>query len=172
MPFPQDEHNSCWRQYSRETAGDLAPMKPRARFRPKPFDPEELIARIRAVLRRTAGSAQPRTMRVADLELDVDGHQALRSGEPVRLSPTEFRLLRYLMLNAGRVVSKRQILEQVWQYDFGGDPSIVDTYISYLRRELDTTEPKLIHTVHGVGADFARNRFVHHGSEDQDLRVL
>jgi two-component system, OmpR family, response regulator len=117
----------------------------------KPFDPEELIARIRAVLRRTGGAARQSALRVADLELDVDGHRALRAGEPVRLSPTEFRLLHYLMLNAGRVVSKRQILDQVWQYDFGGDPSIVDTYISYLRRKVDTTDTKLLHTVHGVG---------------------
>jgi two-component system OmpR family response regulator len=117
----------------------------------KPFDPEELIARIRAVLRRTGGATQRGTLRVADLELDVDGHRALRAGEPVPLSPTEFRLLRYLMVNAGRVVSKRQILDQVWQYDFGGDSSIVDTYISYLRRKIDTTDGKLLHTVHGVG---------------------
>jgi two-component system, OmpR family, response regulator len=117
----------------------------------KPFDPEELIARIRAVLRRTGTATPPNRLRVADLELDVDGHQALRAGEPVRLSPTEFRLLHYFLLNTGRVLSKQQILDQVWQYDFGGDRSIVDTYISYLRRKVDTTEPKLIHTVHGVG---------------------
>lgn len=69
----------------------------------------------------------------------------------MRLSPTEFRLLHFLLANAGRVMSKAQILEQVWRYDFGGDPSIVDTYISYLRRKVDTVAPKLIHTVHGVG---------------------
>ncbi|TYK50935.1 response regulator transcription factor [Actinomadura decatromicini] len=116
----------------------------------KPFDLEELIARIRAILRRTAGQAVV-VLSVGDLELDAEGHQVTRAGRPVRISPTEFRLLRYLMENAGRVVSKTQILDQVWRYDFGGDASIVDTYISYLRRKVDTVEPKLIHTVHGVG---------------------
>jgi two-component system OmpR family response regulator len=116
----------------------------------KPFDLEELIARIRAILRRTSGSPAG-LLTVGDLALDVDGHQVTRSGQPVRLSATEFRLLQYLMQNAGHVVSKTQILERVWAYDFGGDASIVDTYISYLRRKADTTEPKLIQTVHGVG---------------------
>ncbi|MEU6130743.1 response regulator transcription factor [Saccharopolyspora sp. NPDC047091] len=117
----------------------------------KPFDPEELIARIHAVLRRSGHAATSRAMTVADLEVDPDSHQVLRAGQPIRLSPTEFRLLTYLVRNAGQVVSKRQILDEVWQYDFGGDPSIVDTYISYLRRKVDRGEPKLIHTVHGVG---------------------
>ncbi|MGO2111615.1 MAG: winged helix-turn-helix domain-containing protein, partial [Pseudoclavibacter sp.] len=109
-----------------------------------------LIARIRAILRRT--SEQPADLlSVGTLALDVDSHQVTRSGQPVRVSPTEFRLLRYLMENAGRVVSKAQILDRVWSYDFGGDASIVDTYISYLRRKVDTEDPKLIHTVHGVG---------------------
>ncbi|MEO3810525.1 response regulator transcription factor [Sphaerisporangium sp. B11E5] len=116
----------------------------------KPFDLEELIARIRAVLRRT-GSPEASTLVVGDLELDPEAHQTHRAGVPVRLSPTEFRLLHYLVLNAGRVVSKPQILDHVWQYDFAGDSSIVDTYISYLRRKLDPTGPRIIHTVHGVG---------------------
>ncbi|RSN69793.1 response regulator transcription factor [Actinomadura sp. WAC 06369] len=116
----------------------------------KPFDLEELIARIRAILRRTTGH-QADVLRVGELELDVVGHQVTRAGRPVRVSPTELRLLRFLMENAGRVVSKAQILDRVWHYDFGGDASIVDTYISYLRRKVDTGEPKLIHTVHGVG---------------------
>lgn len=81
----------------------------------------------------------------------MTGHQLTRQGQPVRLSPTELRLLHYLMENAGQVVSKAQILDRVWRYDFGGDASIVDTYISYLRRKVDGAEPKLIHTVHGVG---------------------
>ncbi|WP_416976628.1 response regulator transcription factor [Streptomyces sp. T028] len=116
----------------------------------KPFDLEELIARIHAVLRRTGGD--PATvLRVADLELDPEGVQTSRAGNPIRLSPTEFRLLHHLMVNAGRTVSKPQILERVWDYDFGGDVGIVDTYISYLRRKLDNGGPKLIHTVHGVG---------------------
>jgi two-component system, OmpR family, response regulator len=116
----------------------------------KPFDLEELIARIGAVLRRTSGDPTA-LLRVADLELDPDGVQATRTGEPIRLSPTEFRLLRYLMTQAGRTVSKAQILGRVWDYDFGGDTGIVDTYISYLRRKIDNGGPKLIHTVHGVG---------------------
>ncbi len=116
----------------------------------KPFDLEELIARIRAVLRRTT-SHQSDVLTVGVLTLDAEGHQVTRAGHPVRVSPTEFRLLQYLMENAGRVVSKAQILDRVWRYDFGGDVSIVDTYISYLRRKVDTDEPKLIHTVHGVG---------------------
>jgi len=116
----------------------------------KPFDLDELIARIRAVLRRTGvpGSAE---LRVGDLVLDPEGRQVTRSGEPVRLSPTEYRLLHYLLLNAGRVVSRADILDQVWRYDFGGDTSIVDTYVSYLRRKLDTPQRKHITTVHGVG---------------------
>jgi two-component system OmpR family response regulator len=116
----------------------------------KPFDLPELIARIRAVLRRTGGSSAD-TLTVGDLALDPDSRQVTRGGRPVRLSPTEFRLLHHLMRHAGHVVSKAQILEQVWRYDFGGDPSIVDTYISYLRRKIDTGEPRLIQTVHGVG---------------------
>lgn len=116
----------------------------------KPFDLEELIARIRAILRRTSGH-QAGVLAVGALALDTEGHQVTRAGRPVRVSPTEFRLLRYLMENAGRVVSKAQILDRVWRYDFGGDASIVDTYISYLRRKVDSEEPKLIHTVHGMG---------------------
>jgi two-component system OmpR family response regulator len=116
----------------------------------KPFDLEELIARIHAILRRTAGE-HPDVLTVGALALDAEGHQVTRDGRPVRVTATEFRLLRYLMENAGRVVSKAQILDRVWHYDFGGDASIVDTYISYLRRKVDVAEPKLIHTVHGVG---------------------
>ncbi|MET0133398.1 MAG: response regulator transcription factor [Kibdelosporangium sp.] len=116
----------------------------------KPFDLEELIARIRAILRRTKGH-QTDVLTVGTLALDAEGHQVTRAGKPVRVSPTEFRLLHYLMTNAGRVVSKAQILDCVWHYDFGGDASIVDTYISYLRRKVDTEDPKLIHTVHGTG---------------------
>ncbi|WP_169980102.1 response regulator transcription factor [Microbispora sp. H10836] len=117
----------------------------------KPFDLEELLARIEAVLRRAGAAPEDRTLRVADLELDPEGHQVARAGTPVRLSPTEFRLLHYLVLNAGRVVSKAQILEHVWRYDFAGDSSIVDTYVSYVRRKIDRTGPKLIHTMHGIG---------------------
>ncbi|MBT2212942.1 MULTISPECIES: response regulator transcription factor [Actinomadura] len=116
----------------------------------KPFALEELIARIRAILRRTTGR-RTGALTVGPLALDAEGHQVTRAGRPVRVSPTEFQLLRYLMENAGLVVSKAQILDGVWRYDFGGDAGIVDTYISYLRRKVDTGEPRLIHTVHGVG---------------------
>jgi two-component system OmpR family response regulator len=124
----------------------------------KPFDLEELLARIQAVLRRTGLAPDDRTLRAGDLEVDPDGHQVLKAGHPVRLSPTEFRLLHYLILNTGKVVSKARILEHVWQYDFAGDSSIVDTYVSYVRRKADATEPKLIHTVHGVGYVLRRPR--------------
>ena len=87
----------------------------------------------------------------ADLVLDEDAHQVSRAGRPVQLSPTEFNLLRYLMVNAGKVVSKAQILDRVWHYDFGGDGRIVESYISYLRRKIDVTDPQLIHTIRGVG---------------------
>ncbi len=116
----------------------------------KPFDLAELIARIRAILRRTAGHPTG-VLTAGTLTLDAEGHQVTRAGRALRVSATEFRLLHYLMENAGRVVSKAQILDRVWRYDFGGDTGIVDTYISYLRRKVDTEEPKLIHTVHGVG---------------------
>lgn len=119
----------------------------------KPFSLEELVARIRAVLRRSSGTraGERATVNFADIELDEDSHEVLKAGEPVSLSPTEFKLLRYLMENAGRVLSKAQILDHVWQYDFGGDANIVESYISYLRRKVDTTEPRLLHTVRGVG---------------------
>ncbi|MFI9330552.1 response regulator transcription factor [Kitasatospora sp. NPDC052868] len=120
----------------------------------KPFSLEELIARIRAILRRAGGPAEDGRLVVADLTLDPVAHEVTRGGTPVALSPTEFKLLHYLMANVGRVVSKAQILDHVWAYDFGGDLSIVESYISYLRRKLDSGPahgPKLIHTVRGIG---------------------
>jgi two-component system OmpR family response regulator len=117
----------------------------------KPFSLEELTARIRAVLRRTNGDPGPHRLVFADLELDEETHEVVRAGQTVALSPTEFKLLRYLMLNAGRVLSKAQILDHVWQYDFRGDDSIVESYISYLRRKVDMVDPRLIHTLRGVG---------------------
>ncbi|WP_335972041.1 MULTISPECIES: response regulator transcription factor [Streptomycetaceae] len=120
----------------------------------KPFSLEELIARIRAILRRTGGPTDDGRLVAGDLELDPVGHQVLRGGRPISLSPTEFKLLAYLMANADRVVSKPQILDHVWAYDFGGDLSIVESYISYVRRKVDAAAgggPKLIHTVRGVG---------------------
>lgn len=118
----------------------------------KPFSLEELVARIQAVLRR-AGSAgvTDAVLRCADLELDDDAHRVTRGGQDVALSPTEFNLLRFLLTNQGRVLSKAQILDHVWDFDFGGDGGIVETYIGYLRRKVDQCEPKLIHTLRGVG---------------------
>lgn len=120
----------------------------------KPFGLEELVARIRAVLRRTKGSAaEDSVLRVADLAMDEDAHEVSRAGHPVDLSPTEFKLLRYLLLNAGRVVSKAQILDHVWEYDWDGDSAIVESYISYLRRKLAVEPglPDIIQTRRGVG---------------------
>jgi len=120
----------------------------------KPFSLEELIARVRAILRRTGDieiDIDDELIRFADLELNEATHEVRRGGLLIELSPTEFTLLRYLLINADRVVSKAQILDHVWQYDFRGDAGIVETYISYLRRKIDTFEPHLIHTVRGVG---------------------
>jgi two-component system OmpR family response regulator len=119
----------------------------------KPFSLEELTARIRAVLRRTAagGADAPPRLSFADLELDEETHEVWRDDKLVSLSPTEFKLLRYLMVNAGRVLSKAQILDHVWNYDFRGDDNIVESYISYLRRKVDTGDQRLIHTLRGVG---------------------
>jgi len=118
----------------------------------KPFSLEELVARIRALLRR-AGLAKEKdtVLTYADLEMDDDAHRVRRAGEELALSPTEYNLLRYFLLNPGRVLSKAQILDRVWNYDFGGDGGIVETYVGYLRRKVDAIDPKLIHTVRGVG---------------------
>ncbi len=119
----------------------------------KPFSLEEVVARIRAVLRRTGAVAgdMANVLSFADLELDEDAHEVRRGGRVVDLSPTEFKLLRYLLLNPNRVLSKAQILDHVWDYDFGGDGAIVESYISYLRRKIDADAPPLIHTKRGVG---------------------
>jgi two-component system OmpR family response regulator len=120
----------------------------------KPFHLEELVLRIRAILRRGRPSADlpdDGVLRYADLELDQEAHEVSRGGKLVDLSPTEFNLLRYLLTNAGRVVSKAQILDRVWSYDFGGDGRIVESYVYYLRRKIDKWDPPLIHTVRGVG---------------------
>ncbi|AZM62474.1 MULTISPECIES: response regulator transcription factor [unclassified Streptomyces] len=124
----------------------------------KPFNLEELVLRIRAILRRTGGRPADGRLVVGTLELDPDSHQVMRDGRPVQLSPTEFSLLRVLMENAGQVLSKAQLLELVWHYDFGGDDSIVASYISYLRRKVDQDDPKLIHTVRGTGYVLRRPR--------------
>jgi len=118
----------------------------------KPFSLEEVVARIRAVLRRTRGEvADEGTMTFADLELDEDSHEVRRGRRVIDVSPTEFKLLRYLMLNPNRVLSKAQILDHVWDYDFRGESGIVESYISYLRRKIDVEDPPLIHTKRGVG---------------------
>ena len=114
----------------------------------KPFSVEELVARIRAILRRVqpAAASQSR-LAFADLELDEDTHEVWRAGREIELTATEFKLLRYLMLNARHVLSKDQILDHVWNYDFGGNANIVETYVSYLRRKVDAEGAPLIHTV-------------------------
>jgi two-component system, OmpR family, response regulator len=119
----------------------------------KPFSLEEVVARLRGLLRRAgATAARPdATLVVGDLVLDEDAHEVTRGGEEIRLTATEFELLRYLMRNARRVMSKAQILDRVWSYDFGGQANIVELYISYLRRKVDAGREPMIHTMRGVG---------------------
>jgi two-component system, OmpR family, response regulator len=117
----------------------------------KPFSVEELVARVRTVLRRSSPTADAARLAFADLELEEDTREVRRGGRRIDLSPTEFALLRFLLLNARKVMSKAQILDHVWQYDFNGDGRIVETYISYLRKKVDQAGPPLIHTVRGVG---------------------
>jgi two-component system OmpR family response regulator len=119
----------------------------------KPFSLEELVARVRAVLRRTqATPAESSVLRYQDLEIDEDAHQVHRGEREIELTPTEYHLLHYLLMNAGRVVSKAQILDHVWRYDFNGDTGVVETYVSYLRKKVDQDgETPLIQTVRGFG---------------------
>ena len=120
----------------------------------KPFSLDEVIARIHAVVRRSqeqTAAVPGASLTFADIELHADTHEVRKAGELVELSPTEFKLLEYLMTNAGKVLSKSQILDHVWNYDFGGDGNIVESYISYLRKKVDATEPKVIQTLRGVG---------------------
>lgn len=120
----------------------------------KPFSVEELVARVVAVLRRSGvvpGSSGDRRLAFADLELDEDAHEVRRAGKVIELTPTEFRLLHYLLANPRRVLTRDQILDRVWDYDFEGNASVLETYISYLRRKVDAVDPPLIHTVRGVG---------------------
>jgi two-component system OmpR family response regulator len=117
----------------------------------KPFGLEELAARIRTVLRRTRPATSGSVLAFADIELDQDSYEVRRRGHVIDLSPTEFRLLRYLMLNPGRVLTRAQLLAHVWDYDFGGSSTVVSTYVAYLRRKLAHHGPDVIHTQRGVG---------------------
>ena len=121
----------------------------------KPFSLDEVVARIRAVLRRISAAPADTTvegvLRFADLELNEERHEVRRANSAIDLSPTEFALLRYLLENSGRVVSKAQILDHVWRYDYRGDDGVVESYISYLRKKIDRLGPPLIHTLRGVG---------------------
>jgi two-component system, OmpR family, response regulator len=119
----------------------------------KPFSLEEVVARLRALLRRSGATAVRATgeLVVGDLAMDEDGREVTRAGQPVRLTATEFELLRFLMRNPRRVLSKAQILDRVWSYDFGGQANVVELYVSYLRKKIDAGRPPMIHTVRGVG---------------------
>ena len=118
----------------------------------KPFSVAEVIARVHVLLRRSRdGSGDDSVLGYADLVMDENTHQVRRAGRLIELSPTEYRLLRYLLINAGRVVSKAQILDRVWQYDFGGDAAVVEKFVSNLRRKVDIVEPPLLQTVRGFG---------------------
>src|ERR1700729_742467 len=117
----------------------------------KPFSLDEVLERIRAVLRRTGGTAAAARLRVGGLELDEDSHEVRRDGTLIALTPTEFRLLRFLMVNAGRVLSKGQILDHVWDCFPGDSGNVVEPCVSYLRRKVDQGDPRLIRTIRGVG---------------------
>ncbi|HVX69114.1 MAG TPA: response regulator transcription factor [Mycobacteriales bacterium] len=118
----------------------------------KPFSLEEVVARIRAVLRRTQGDGDARpVLRFGDIEMNDESHEVLKAGRGVDLSPTEYKLLRYFLENPQRVLSKAQILDHVWHYDFDGDANVVESYVSYLRRKIDNSEPRLLHTIRSVG---------------------
>jgi two-component system OmpR family response regulator len=122
----------------------------------KPFSGEELIARIRAKLRRVGKAPEIQPLRIHDVALDDDSHTVTKDGVPIDLSPTEFRLLRFLMSNAGTVLSRWQILDHVWSYSYEGDSTIVESFISQLRKKIDTSPPSIIRTVRGIGYRFER----------------
>jgi two-component system OmpR family response regulator len=117
----------------------------------KPFSLEEVVARLQVILRRLGAVSGSSKLALADLEMDDEAHIVRRAGQVVDLSPTEYNLLRFLLINAGKVLSRNQILDHVWQYDFGGHATVVETYISYLRKKIDALGPPLIQTVRGVG---------------------
>ena len=139
---------------ARDTSGDkLAGLAVGDDYVTKPFSIDELVARIRAVLRRTMPDVSDvdGRLRFADLVMDDETHEVWRADELIELTATEFNLLRYLLVNARRVVSKSEILSAVWDYDFEGDANIVETYISYLRKKIDRFDPPLVHTIRRVG---------------------
>jgi len=117
----------------------------------KPFSVEELLARIATILRRFGRGAGESTLRFGDLELDDETREVFRAGAPIELTDTEYRLLRYLIGNPRRVLTRAQILDHVWEYDFAGDARVLETYVSYLRKKLEAHGPRLIQTVRGVG---------------------
>ncbi len=133
----------------------------------KPFGLEELAARIRSVLRRTRPGPENPVLTFADIELDQDSYETRRAGQLIELSPTEFRLLRYLMLNPGRVLTRAQLLAHVWDYDFGGSSTVVATYVAYLRRKLAAYGPDVIHTQRGVGYSLRLPRPGDRGGSDE-----
>jgi two-component system, OmpR family, response regulator len=134
----------------------------------KPFGLEELAARIRTVLRRTRPPADGPVLTFADVELDQESYEVRRSGHLIDLSPTEFRLLRYLMLNSGRVLTRAQLLDHVWHYDFRGSSTVVATYVAYLRRKLVMYGPDVIHTQRSVGYCLRLPLPNHHERPDDD----
>jgi two-component system OmpR family response regulator len=117
----------------------------------KPFSVEELVARVRSILRRTGDLPESQPLTSDKLVLDDDGRRVVRGAEEITLSPTEYRLLRFLIRNAGRVMTKAQIRDYVWDYGFSGEAMVVETFVSSLRKKIDTRPPQLIHTVRGVG---------------------
>ncbi len=117
----------------------------------KPFSVAELIARVNAVLRRTGHGEASTKLVLGDLEMDDEAHEVRRAGQLVDLTATEYRLLRYMLVNARRVLTRAQLLDHVWSYDFGGDAGVLETYVSYLRKKVDFVEPHMIQTVRGVG---------------------
>jgi two-component system OmpR family response regulator len=119
----------------------------------KPFSIEELMARVGAILRRAGevAAADTSILQFADLTMNIDTHEVWRGELGIELTATEFNLLRYLLENARRVISKSELLDNVWGYEFQGDPNIVETYISYLRKKIDVADPALIHTIRRVG---------------------
>lgn len=120
-------------------------------YLPKPFSVEELVARVRVILRRSGKLVETSSLRCADVHLDDDAHIVTRGGKEIDLSPTEYKLLRYLLTNVGRVLTRAQILDHVWSYDFEGESTVVETFVSSLRKKVDAFGPRLIHTVRGVG---------------------